>query len=89
MENTLYKITEFFGGDLTLALDTNAAWVTNHLAHHVLRLTGGRVTVLLPLPADRPLGDVIRPHIGSHAGRSLAETETENIFNWRHEKYDI
>lgn len=77
MKHSFDKITEFLGCDLALALDADAAGVADHLTHHVLRLAGGRVAVLLPLPTYRPLGDVVWPHIWSNTGGSLAETETE------------
>ena len=82
MENTFDKITEFFGGDLALALDADAAGMANDLAHHVLRLAGRRVTVLFPFPADWPLGNIIRPNIRSNAGWSLTETETRTSFRF-------
>ena len=75
MENTFDKITEFFGCYLALAPDADAAWFPDDLADHVLRLGGRRVRVLLPFPANWPLGDVIRPDVRSHAGRGLAKTE--------------
>ena len=75
MVDSFDKITEFLGGDLALTPDTNTARVPDDLAHHVLRLAGRCVSVLLPLPTYRPLGDIVRPHVGSHTGRSLAETE--------------
>ena len=75
MENTFDKITEFFGCNLALAPDADTAGLAYDLAHHVLSLRGRRVCVLLPFPANWPLGDVIRPHVGSHAGRGLAKTE--------------
>ena len=73
MEDSLDKITEFFSCDLALAPDPYAARVADDLADHVLGLAGRRVRVLLPLPADGPLGDVVRPHVGGHAGGRLAE----------------
>ena len=88
MENTFDKITEFFGSNLALAPDADAARLPDDLADHVLRLRGGRVRVLLPLAADGPLGDVIRPHIRSHTGRGLAKTEKQEVrtalseFSW-------
>ena len=75
MENTFDKITEFFGCNLALAPDTDAARLPNDLADHVLRLRGRRVRVLLPFPADWPLSDVVRPNVTRHAGRGLAKTE--------------
>ena len=75
MENTFDKITEFFGCNLALAPDADAAGLPDDLADHVLRLRGGRVRVLLPLAADGPLGDVVRPHVRSHARGGLAKTE--------------
>ena len=75
MENTFDKITEFFGSNLALAADADAARLPDDLADHVLRLRGGRVRVLLPLAADGPLGDVIRPHVRSNTRRGLAKTE--------------
>ena len=77
MENTFNKITEFLGSDLALTPDAYTAGVADHLADHVLRLTRGRVRVLLPLATYWPLGDVIRPHVRSNARRGLAETESE------------
>ena len=78
MEDSLDEITEFFGSNLALAPDPDTARVADHLAHHVLRLAGRRVRVLLPLPADGPLGDVVRPHVGGHAGGGLAEGGVES-----------
>ena len=75
MENTFDKITEFFGSYLALAADADAARLPDDLADHVLRLGGGRVRVLLPLAADGPLGDVIRPHVRSNTRRGLTKTE--------------
>ena len=75
MEDSLDEITEFFSCNLALAPDPDTAGMSDDLADHVLGLAGRGVRVLLPLPTDRPLGDVVRPHVGSHAGRGLAETE--------------
>ena len=73
MEDSLDKITEFFSSNLTLSPDPDTAGVSDDLTDHVLRLTGRGLGVLLPLPTDGPLGDVVRPDVGSHAGRGLTE----------------
>ena len=75
MEDSLDEITEFFSCNLTLAPDPDAAGMSNDLADHMLGLAGRSVRVLLSLPADGPLGDVVRPDVGRHTGRGLAETE--------------
>ena len=75
MEDSLDEITEFFSCNLALAPDPDTARVPDDLADHVLGLAGWSVGVLLPLPTDRPLGDVVRPHVGGNTGRGLAETE--------------
>ena len=75
MEDSLDEITEFFSCNLALSPDPNTAGMSDDLADHVLRLTGRSVRVLLPLPTNRPLGDVVRPYVGRHAGWGLAETE--------------
>ena len=77
MENTFDKITEFFGSNLALAPDADAAGLAYHLAHHVLRLRGGRVRMLLALPTDGPLRDVVWPHVRRHAGWGLTKTEID------------
>ena len=79
MENTFDKITEFFGCNLALAPDPDAAGLPDDLADHVLGLGGRGVRVLLPLPTDRPLGDVVRPHVRRHAGGGLAKTENTEV----------
>ena len=73
MEDPLDKITELLGCNLALAADADAAGLADDLADHVLGLGGRRVRVLLPLPADGPLSDVVRPDVGSHTGRGLTE----------------
>ena len=75
MEDPLDKITELLGCNLALAPDPDTAGMSDDLADHVLGLAGRSVRVLLPLPTDRPLGDVVRPHVGGNTGRGLAETE--------------
>ncbi len=47
--------------------------MTDDLADHVLGLGGRGVGVLLPFPADRPLGDIVGPDVGGDAGWSLTE----------------
>ena len=84
MEDPLYKITELLGSNLALAADADAAGLADDLADHVLGLGGRRVRVLLPLPADGPLGDVVRPHVRRHAGRGLAETATKDSVSATH-----
>ena len=84
MEDSLDEITEFFSCNLTLAPDPNTAGVSDDLADHVLGLAGRSVRVLLPLPTDRPLGDVVRPHVRRHAGRGLAETATKDSVSATH-----
>ena len=84
VEDSLYKITELLGSNLALAADADAAGLADDLADHVLGLGGRRVRVLLPLPADGPLGDVVRPHVRRHAGRGLAETATKDSVSATH-----
>ena len=72
MEDSLDEITEFFSCNLALPPDPDTAGMSDHLADHVLGLAGRGVRVLLPLPTDRPLGDVVRPDVRRHGGRGLA-----------------
>ena len=78
-----------FGGDLALAADPDAAGVADDLADHVLGCVAcvfGVLHVCLP-PADRPLGNVVRPDVGSHGRRRLAVTGKERktmVGGWRH-----
>ena len=67
------------GGDLALTPDADAAGVADDLADHVLGRVAHLVEVVhvrLP-PADRPLGDVVRPDVGGHRGGSLAVPGSE------------
>ena len=84
MEDSLDEITEFFSCNLALPPDPDTAGMSDDLADHVLGLGGRRVRVLLPLPADGPLGDIVRPHVRRHAGRGLAETATKNFVSATH-----
>lgn len=82
VEVSLHEITELARGDLALSADTDTAGVPDDLAHHVFRLRGRRVRVLLPLPANRPFCDVIRPDVRRYAGWCLAKTEKEIDFKF-------
>ena len=80
------KLAVLGGGDLALAPDPDAAGVPDDLADHVLcRPMAAGLQVLLHVrlpPADRPLGDVVRPDVRGHRGRCLAvpaETHPINI----------
>lgn len=71
MEGSPDEHAVLLGGDLALAADADAAGVADDLADHVLgRLAFDALHVRLPA-ADRPLGDVVGPDVGSHRGRGF------------------
>ena len=77
MEGSPDEHAVLLGGDLALAADADAARMADDLADHVLgRLAFDALHVGLPA-ADRPLGDVIGPDVGSHRGRGFAVPVTK------------
>lgn len=79
MKGAPNKVAVLLGGDLALAMYPDTAGVPDHLADHVL---GQLVswTILLHgelgvgLATYRPLRYIVRPFVGVHAGRSIAES---------------
>lgn len=77
MEGAAHKVTILLGGDLTLSPDTHTTRVANDLANHVLSsMALGRLQIAQVglLPTNGPLGYIIRPDVGGHAGRSFTIT---------------
>ena len=75
MKVPVHKITVFSGRDAALAVHADTARVANHLAHHVFGgviLEAEPLRQLVVLPADRPLGDVVRPLVRCDRGWSVA-----------------
>ena len=71
MEGSSDEHAILLGGDLALPADADAARMAYDLTDHVLgRLAFDALHVRLA-STDRPLGDVIRPDVGSHGGRGF------------------
>ena len=81
MEDTLDKITKLLCRNLTVPPDADAAGVSYHLTDHVLGLTGGKFGFFLSFLTNRPLGDIVRPHVGSHARRGFAVAERKGFIS--------
>ena len=79
MKMPIDKITKLLCRNLTVPPDADAAGVSYHLTDHVLGLTGGKFGFFLSFLTNRPLGDIVRPHVGSHARRGFAVAEMKGF----------
>ena len=68
MKMAINKITIFFGGNLTEAMNTNATRSTYHFTHHMFGRFISDLEILLLnakriFSTDWPLGDIVRPFV--------------------------
>lgn len=83
MESPPDKIAVLPRGDPALSVYPDAARMPDDLADHVLGqlvlgpLLDRALRLGVGLAADRPLGDVVRPLVGVHARRGVAEYRVE------------
>lgn len=82
MECAFDKVAIFLGCYLALAVNTNAARMSDHFAYHMLglrilfwSLLSGKLRV--GFSTNGPLGYVVRPLVGRDARRRIAESDVK------------